>query len=750
MFSTVSSSSSSSSSSAYSSLPRDLPAPSSSALQQMIQLTNPIAPEVPRCQDPNLFFSQFSINTRIFTTQDVELIQQMYQTLKFHPNVCLFDILGLKFYVLLKELSAPFSPELQEDLIEGWTAMYLQAYLNLFRESPTNCLPKTNCIGNFTIPAKAYYTFILEFTEKLTNFAKTKLSQQLPLIKSSIRRNRLKGQVDSLLAEWNSLQKFIGKCLILPFPSQILCDHTLIKSPGSKQMEPRSLEDVQQAGQNLYDYFEMIATAHYANAVKKWTSLITSHFKDLLSQLKPLTQLKNSQEIIKCAKKCLAFNSQRIVLLQKKIEEFAQNIMRAQIGTLTYEIFCQEYGTTPTQTKTQERFLESLIQKYHQITLESCWLTDCQKVLEESILSPLDPSFYTTKAYEYRIFDNLKMMAEDQAATLELADLEEVLLLKTPFQQEIQRIRHSFFICFHHIFDQIEGLALSLQTNYGNLLKDSSKLELITLNIEKLLEKTLDQLCDLNPDMCKGEPLLQELLWLCRIFIFLNDINYITLAMPGKTELDIFPSRFLQFLALEEETVEETQSPHRRLSLSGSKPDSEEESLSLESLQLHDLSSSSSLNLSKTLSDSELGSLSNLSPESRLPSFAAASSSEPLPNDLGSFSSSDSPQVFPSNREKKQDKTKAPAQTALQSTPREPSPPRFPQAIDPRSLLAVTKRRHVEKILAKLGLQPIRTKGSHTVWQHSSNARIQTVVPHHSEIAEGTRHAILEQVTGEE
>ncbi len=744
MFSTVNSSCSSSSSSMSIPPNRDFSYLAySEALQQMTQLTNPEAPEVLLCLDPEIFFAQFEINTRIFTKQDVELLQHIFQTLKFHPNVCLFDIFGLKFYLLLKELGDSFFIELPGELVEEWEAMYLQAYLNLFRESPVNHLPKTNGILKFSATPKQYYTFLLGFTVKLTAHINRNLSEKSAKAKSTKLHIRFQKGVESILAEWDSLQKLLGKCLILPQPSLILCDRTLNKTPGAKQMRPQSLEEVQQAGRNLYYFIGMVSAAHFANAIRNWTGLYSPYFNELLQELKPLSHLKTTQEILKCAKKCLDFNSKKLCLIQKKLESLASDVVRSQKGKLSYEMWCEENQIPVKQTKTHESFLEGLIQRYHQITLESCWLTDCQKVLEESIISPLDPSFHTMQAYENRIHHNLKAISQDLFSILSSSPDEQMLSEQTDLQKQLYKIKGNFFVCFQFVFNEIDALSLSLQTNYGSLLKDSSSLEMIVLTIEKFLDRTLDQIYEIDPDICKGEPLLQELLWLCRLFIFVHDTNYITQATAEKKELDIFPNRFLQFLALEEEVAPGFESFASAASSSESGLDSEEELFSLEPLHLN-------LDLSKTLSDPQLATIGGADLESSL-SPAVSTHSEPLQNISESSASSQShaSQATSSSHGKKKSKAAVRAQDTAQLTPLE-SPPRFPQAIDPRVLLEVKKRRHVEKILKQLGLQPIRTKGSHTVWQHPEDANIQTVVPHHPEIARGTRHAIFEQITGED
>ncbi len=70
---------------------------------------------------------------------------------------------------------------------------------------------------------------------------------------------------------------------------------------------------------------------------------------------------------------------------------------------------------------------------------------------------------------------------------------------------------------------------------------------------------------------------------------------------------------------------------------------------------------------------------------------------------------------------------------------------------DVRAILGTKKRRHLEVILRKLGLEPVSTKdrgkGSHTVWKDEDGGRT-TVVPrgHNGEISEGTRRAIHDQV----
>ncbi len=744
MFSTISSSSSSSSSSSMS-IPPDRAftyLASSEALQQMTQLINPQAPEVPLSLDPEIFFAQFEINTRIFTKQDVELLQRIFQTLKFHPNVCLFDIFGLKFYLLLKELSDSFFIELPAELVEEWEAMYLQAYLNLFRESPINHLPKTNGILNFSVNPKQYYTFLLGFTAKLTAHINENLSEKSARTKSTKLHIRFQKSIESILAEWDSLQKLLGKCLILPQPSLILCDRTLNKTPGAKQMRPQSHEEVLQAGKNLYYYIAMISAAHHANAVRKWTGLYSPYFNELLQELKPLNHLKTCEEILKCAKKCSNLNSQKLSLMQKKLEDLASDVLRSQKGKLSYEMWCEENEIPVKQTKTHESFLEGLIQRYHQVTLESCWLTDCQKVLEESIISLLDPSFHTMQAYENRIHHNLKAIGRDLFTILNPSNDEQRPSEQTNLQKEIHKIKGNFFSCFQFVFKRIDSLSLSLEINYGSLLQDSASLEIIIFTIEKYLEKTLEQLYEIDPDICKGEPLLQELLWLCRIFIFVHDTNHITQATEEKKELDIFPNRFLQFLALEEEIAPGFESFASAASSSESGRDSEEELFSLEPLQIGQQLLHLNLDLSKTLSDPQLSTIDGADRESKL-SPAASTHSEPLQNISESSSSSQ-----PKAQGKKKSKATTQEGKPVQRPPLE-SPPRFPQAIDPRVLLEAKKRRHIEKILKQLGLQPIRTKGSHTVWQHAEDANIQTVVPHHPEIARGTRHAIFEQITGE-
>ncbi len=752
MFSTISSSSSSSSSSTSISPNRDLSslAPPE-VLQQMIQLTNPQAPQLPLCSDPQIFFEQFGIDTRIFRTQDVELLQHIFQTLKFHPDVCLFDIFGLKFHLLLKELKDSFSIELPAELIQEWHGMYLQAYLNLFRESPATHLPERSAAFRDCLKPKKYYSFLIEFTNKLTSHTNRKLSEKLSNQKSTKLHTHFQKGVHSILAEWDSLQKLLGKCLILKNPSLILCDLTLNKTPGAEQMRPESLEGAQQAARNLYYYLEMISAAHDENLSRKWIGLHSLHLKEILKELKPFSYLKNSQDLLKHAKKCLTLISQKLPLLQKSLKDSKSYLERSQNGELSYEMWCAENKTRALPQKKHEFFLEDVIQRHHQSTLELCWLTDCQKVLEESIIAPLDCSFYTMRAYENRIYDNLTSISQDMFLLLTSSPDEQMFSEKTELQKQMYFIKGDFYFCFQNLSEELQSLYFSLQSNYGNLIQDKSSLDRIVSKTKLMLSIALKELYkNINPGIRKGEPLLQELLWLCRIFIFVHDINYITEATTEQNESDIFPDDFLQFLALEDE-AEPAFEPFASTGASiESGRDFEEELFSLEPLQLDQPASYLASNPSAPLSYEEAPIIAIEDLESRL---SAASLIYPEP--LQSISVSSAPsqsrslQASSSAKGKKKSKDTPRKKETPQIRPLE-SQPRFPQAIDPRVLLEVKKRRQVEKILTQLGLKPIRTKGSHTVWQHTENPNIQTVVPHHPEIARGTRNAIFEQITGED
>ncbi len=755
MFSTVSASSSSSSSSRPISSNRDFSLlASSAALQQMTQLANPVMPDVPLCLDPKEFFARFQINTSLFNKEDVELLQNIFQTLKLNPNISLFDVFGLKLRLLIEELRDSFSIEISMELALEWSTTYLQAYLSLLGESPENRLPKTKNISNFSVPPKKYYIFLIDFTKKLTAHVDGILSEKFPTKKSTKLRLHFQKGIEPILTQWNSLIKLLGKCLILPQPSLLLCDFPLVEVPGAHRMKPKSLEEVHEAGRNLYYYASMVSSAYYGNVFKEGAGLCSSYFDEFSDELQPLSYLKTSPEILKSAKKCSNLNSKQIVVNTRKLKSLIIDIERAKNGTLSYETWLRENGISSKGTTTPEDVLEQIIQKSRQIHLELCWLKDLQKVLEDSIISFLDPSFYTTQAYEQRLFPNLEAIGQDKLSVLSSLTNEPMLSEQTDLESQLYNIKRNFFISFQFVFTTLNSLSMSLQTNDGELLKEASVLELIVATMEQFLKKNLTELYNIDPDLCKGKPLLQDLLWLCRIFIFVHDANYILQAASEKRDLDIFPDRFLQFLSLEEEDPQGSESFSDSYSSSRSESESEEGPFSLEPLQFRESLSRFNEDLSITLPDISLAAVGSADLKNELP-LPLSAPSEPFQSISNEPPSSRSHAQQKTSTAHGKQKAKARAQemihpTLLELRPREPSPPRFPQAIDPRVLLEVKKRRQVEKILKQLGLEPIRTKGSHTVWQHSEDANIQTIVPHHPEIARGTRHAIFEQITGED
>ncbi len=65
--------------------------------------------------------------------------------------------------------------------------------------------------------------------------------------------------------------------------------------------------------------------------------------------------------------------------------------------------------------------------------------------------------------------------------------------------------------------------------------------------------------------------------------------------------------------------------------------------------------------------------------------------------------------------------------------------------LEASEILGARKRRHLERVLQKLGLEPVRQKGSHIVYQYEDGNTAATV-PAHKEIASGTLRSIRDQV----
>ncbi len=186
---------------------------------------------------------------------------------------------------------------------------------------------------------------------------------------------------------------------------------------------------------------------------------------------------------------------------------------------------------------------------------------------------------------------------------------------------------------------------------------------------------------------------VKDILWACRFFILEHDLK-ILLGEKEPDEETLFPEEFLECLMPEEDV------------LSSDSP----------SLPTFDRSPESPIEILLPVSTSPS--------EQESPSFSSESKSP-------------EPMMPPAVQRQKE-----------HSTIRSPSSSRPSSASVLSSdsldqILFSRKERKIGQVLRALGMEPIRTKGSHQIWAGSG---LQTVVPRHGELATGTLHAIHAQL----
>ncbi len=706
----------SSSSSSTSQSSNYLPPATSVALEQIVQLNKPERETVPFSRDPKVFFAPFEVDTRLFTEQDVDLIYSLFETTKFNPDICLNDLLALRLYQLLKELTAPWPGAIQEKHQSNWAVFYLMGYLGLLRQSVENEIPQSKAAKQCHFAPGTSFRILRKLTEDLLEEEKVQTSskkQKAPQY-SPARR-------EQLWKEWKTIQKFLEKCLVQKNSYKMLSGCTLILCSGSEQMISTSEDEVSQAIHNLQLYLEIMVISQKECFKNNLISFKDDRFELLLSKAASLGRLKKPEEIAKKSKEILDFISKAIPEIQKEMEIGGSHTADLREKLPSYSLWSRNERMQ--QTPIFYKF-EAYLQKNNLLSLQFCWLSDCKKVIEESIITPLDSSFDISRPYTERISLNFTTILEELLkACSNSASLSDSFSGQIT-EKKLQNIKYNFFLSLHDIkhLSAIIRLCDLLKDTYGELFLNSPEtIRFVTL-LDRLTNKALDEICDLDLQNYEKEALFQELLWLCRLFVWLHDLDNLSNPDRESSELNIFPDKLLQLLAL-------NTSPKM------SQFDAE---------ILPDLPSLQSLEISQSFSsDAKLEFLS-LSTEEMSEKARPIQLESAAVKSVQQTKKTETLQQVSSKKLKKQ--APPPAKPKSSSKATAPLPAARFEGVSPQDLMQTSKRRKVEAILAALGLKPIR-HGNHTVWKDETNPEICTVVPHHDEIKAGTRRAMVRQIT---
>ncbi|MBS0628074.1 MAG: type II toxin-antitoxin system HicA family toxin, partial [Verrucomicrobia bacterium] len=380
-----------------------------------------------------------------------------------------------------------------------------------------------------------------------------------------------------------------------------------------------------------------------------------------------------------------------LTFLEKTADSYKKNFRQAknwQIAannnTLSHAEWCNINNITPSKVKSQEEFIESLIQNQIILTLDMSWIRDISLVIENDILTKLDPSFNVPLAYYNRLIVNLKTMNLDQEENP-----------TTPVEQVFEDLKTKFKAVFdsEEIKDELDMLT-DMLGKYGFLKTYlNPHLQAIYDLLNPLVDDALKSIFEVTREDCGDVSLTEKTLWLSRILILVSDLE-VLLKKKDQTE-DILPKEFLDFLSLNENQL----------------------------LELDTLESAPVEEISKK-------------PLNQPPPPASALEEEviekPIKRKLRKATSS-----HPSVSSQKvtaveiKEKTKEPRREAVLSEQEELT----------NEILHIKKRTRVEAILKKLGFEKIRVTGGHATWKHETGAQT-TVAQHGAEIKRGTLGSI--------
>lgn len=724
------------------------------SLRPIPPLVNPPKIILSFSNDPDVFFSDLKIDRSSFDSKDIQCLQKAFQTIKLNQTISLFDLIGLRFYDLLQKLTDTWLKPAQETTKGKFGLFYLGTLSDLTRQSLDDSFPKKTVTPFFQAQLKNYIIFFEEFTQTLKKSIEG--HNQILSIQTKANPSKklqfLKKKTDPLLKEWDELKTFLNKCLSLDNPFEILNNYSLAKFAGSECVNPTSISETYQALGTLCLYLEMITTAKKACLKQDSSGFRENSLEVILEELLPILSSKN---ITSEAKKLLSPIHKGITLLHKVKNSLQTSIGLATGGELDHETWCRTNNIALKIKKTPEEFVEFLLHQFIQTDLNINWLVDCKRILEESIIGFLDPSFCISHAYKLRTLKTIEDLLKDAASSY-IQNEDEVSLHQSKLDQELQQIQAACMDLFSEsqVFQKLTILYGLIQKDYGLLfIQEPCTVELLS-SLKKHAATSLNAIQNLNQESYKKKPLSNQLLWLSRVFVLCHDIEILCNPALERVETNIFPDAFLQFLSLEESSLEEG------LSSSSSKLNIELPNLKETSKLPNPTASIQFSHTSEGFVNPGSSKQRNIAPNELVSKAAAKQDQQNLPETriekmaLKSISKAKSNSSDPSKSSKKASgKKKAESIPTSRSVTNETissqssHPEAGPSLVSRRDLLESRKRRHVEKLLAELGLQPIRTKGSHTIWSDPKNARRQTVVPHHQEIDPGTLKAIYEQIT---
>lgn len=699
----------------------------------------------PLPDNPRIFFSNFDIDSSSFDSRDVQCLQRLFQTIKFNQITRLFDLIGLRIYDLIEKISIDWCSAERKQAKEDWAAFFWQVFLCFVLENSKESLPYPDPSTQFPLfTPESFNTAFEKFIMGIKTSSKAhnqKLSQQTTSHSKVFQTKKFEffqKKTAPFLTELDELKAVLQKSLALKNPPEVLSRDSLSRYPGSEHVNPTSQDEACEALQNLCLYLEMLTVAQEVNLQRGWPSLDKTLFSAVLKELLPIKQSKDEKEIALHARKTLIFIHDAVLYMREKEEKQDIDIVPAEKESLDRDSQCCASEEQKKPGKPSKKSLELLLSPRLQDKLTLSWFLDFQKILEKSIIVPLDPSFYISQDYVRRMIKNAREIWDDVDSLFKEHNSELPRPATTEIDRLLKKIKFSclFLLDKLDFFDQLQTIYIkmySIHKNFGTSFADPSMTKNVILLLKEFNATALSEVLDLDREACKTEPLSQQLLWLGHLFVLCHDLEVISGIKSETAETEIFPESFLQFLALEQDFLTEENLPP---------------SISIPEDASCESESSSSSQASFYSDDFEkLEGKSESASPIRLESVAVESVSKAKSNLPAQISKSKTKKA---GKKKVRDKEKADSSSQSRARAKEEVSSQIETSVDKssflRDLLANRKRRHVEKILAHLGLQPIRTTGSHRVWSDPNDTRKWTVVPHHSEIDFGTLKAIGNQL----
>ncbi len=650
---------------------------------------------------------------RLFSNLDINFLFNLFSRYKLGDDLTWIDLFGLRCYDLLKQIERFFS--IPDEFTKQWCPVYLLGYVSLFYGA------------NAKVEDGKFFRTPITFAKQLNTLSSDFEGAFSMLLHSCQRgRKKFKEKVEALIEDWKKTSRLFEKFLMLPDPSVLLCDQTVSGCIGASQMIPSTKEERKQSIDHLIMYMQLHEEA-FSWGTKNGTLTISLPFSELIKRVHCLRNqwVSSSQEAL-FAKgyeflEDLSFWKGAIY---RGIQSSERDLEEAGSGRFTHSQWRERHKFSSLEEPlAQPDFIERVTQSVMLGKLLFGLSSDYRGIVESCILQSSDHNsvaranrlkhvagciLESSFAGEEELLEIRNRFKEKLSAVCSLSYIKEFL--------EIPELNHNSLV----VFDCKEIYEAFLK------LQEEADLFLACISSEKMEAFSLSE---------------DELNFWAQVFVLLHDLKILTQhGLVSIHESEIFPSAFLElFESLEEEQYEP----------------GEEEKLSPQ--ELEDLPSIVQLDLvsSPALSSEKAEEEPNFSSEpiSKLARLAVEKTSQA---EATLSKSARKKQRKKQEREKKEKAKEVLVEREKRKVEQMLQDPAASSAIPEklREILVEKKRLKVERILRSLGLEPLATKhrgkGDHEIWRDPQNRWGQTVIPHHDEIAEGTRHAIVDQLLNKE